>query len=124
MEKTGLTVDGVIDQLNKKSGMLGLSGFSNDFRDIESESKNGNERAQLALNVFVDRIQKYIGSYLAVLGGADAIIFTAGVGENSASFREYICSAFGYVGVELDPAKNVYGAKNVDITTADSKVKK
>lgn len=123
MEKTGLTVDGVIDQLNKKSGMLGLSGFSNDFRDIESESKNGNERAQLALNVFIDRIQKYIGSYLAVLGGADAIIFTAGVGENSASFREYICSAFGYVGVELDSAKNVYGAKNVDITTDDSKVK-
>lgn len=123
MEKTGLAADAVIDVLNKKSGMLGLSGFSNDFRDIETATKEGNERAHLALDAFVERIQKYIGSYLAVLNGADAIIFTAGVGENSASFRQYVCDAFGYVGLEIDPAKNVYGVRDADITTADSKVK-
>lgn len=123
MEKTGASVEQVIDQLNKKSGMLGLSGFSNDFRDIETEAKKGNERAQLALSVFVERIQKYIGSYLAVLGGADAIIFTAGVGENSASFREYICNGFEFVGLQLDPSLNTYKAKNMDISTPDSKIK-
>ena len=82
MEQTGKSVEEVLDVLNKQSGMLAISGFSSDLRDIEIEASKGNERAQLALDVFADRIHKYIGSYAARMGGVDAIIFTAGIGEN------------------------------------------
>ena len=87
MEKTGKTADEVLDVLNKKSGILALSGFSSDLRDIQVEADKGNERAELALNVFADRIHKYIGSYSAKMGGVDGIIFTAGIGENSQTIR-------------------------------------
>ena len=82
MKQTGKSVEEVLDILNKQSGMLAISGFSSDLRDIEIEASKGNERAQLALDVFADRIHKYIGSYAARMGGVDAIIFTAGIGEN------------------------------------------
>ncbi|MFI8494187.1 acetate kinase [Peribacillus butanolivorans] len=87
MEKTGKTADEVLDVLNKKSGILALSGFSSDLRDIQVEADKGNERAELALEVFADRIHKYIGSYTAKMGGVDGIIFTAGIGENSQTIR-------------------------------------
>lgn len=87
MEKTGKTADEVLDVLNKKSGILALSGFSSDLRDIQVEADKGNERAELALKVFADRIHKYIGSYSAKMGGVDGIIFTAGIGENSQTIR-------------------------------------
>ncbi len=90
MEQTGKTVEEVLDVLNKQSGMLAISGFSSDLRDIEIEASKGNARAQLALDVFADRIHKYIGSYAARMGGVDAIIFTAGIGENSDVIRKKV----------------------------------
>ena len=91
MEKENLNSEGINTILNKKSGVLGISGVSSDFRDIESAAKEGNERAQLALDEFTKRVKKYIGAYAAVMGGVDVIVFTAGLGENSASNRAEIC---------------------------------
>ena len=102
MKQTGDTADEVIDTLNKKSGMLAMSGFSSDLRDIEKEAANGNERAQLALDVFADRIHRYIGSYAARMGGVDAIIFTAGIGENSRLIREKVVGGLEFMGIYLD----------------------
>lgn len=106
MEKTGKSAEEVIDVFNKQSGMLALSGFSSDLRDIELEAEKGNERAELALSVFASRIHKYIGSYAARMYGVDAIIFTAGIGENSDVIRARVLNGLEFMGVYWDPSLN------------------
>lgn len=123
MEKTGQTVEEVLNTFNKKSGLLGISGFSNDYRDIEKGAAEGNERAKLALNVFTKNIQQYIGSYLALMNGADAIVFTAGVGENSATFRERILTGLEFMGLHLDRFANKNAKGEAIITFSNSPVK-
>lgn len=110
MEKTGQSVEEVVNVLNKKSGMLGLTGYSSDLRDIIAKEEEGDQRAKVALDVFVSRIHKYIGSYTARMKGVDAIIFTAGVGENSAIIRERVLEGLEYMGVYFDAKRNnVFG---------------
>ncbi len=123
MEKENLSVNEMNNLLNKKSGVLGISGISSDFRDIESSAKQGNERAQLALNKFNVRVKKYIAACAAVMGGVDAIVFTAGLGENSISARELICGGFEFMGMELDKEKNNVRGKETVVSTDSSKVK-
>ncbi|WP_062355101.1 acetate kinase [Bacillus kwashiorkori] len=106
MEKTGESAEEVIDTLNKKSGLLAISGFSSDLRDIQNEAEAGNERAELALEVFANRIHKYIGSYASRMNGVDAIIFTAGIGENSAIVREKVLHGLEFMGVYWDKDAN------------------
>ena len=106
MEKTNKTADEVLEGLNKRSGMLGLSGFSSDLRDIEQKAEEGNERAELSLAVFASHIHKYIGSYAARMYGVDAIIFTAGIGENSDTIRARVLNGLEFMGVYWDPALN------------------
>lgn len=106
MEKTGKTAEEVVEVLNKKSGLLALSGFSSDLRDITGAAEKGDERAELALEVFANRIHKYIGSYAAKMNGVDAIIFTAGIGENSAPIRAKILKGLEFMGVYWDPEAN------------------
>ncbi len=123
MEKTGKTADEVLDILNKKSGMLAVSGFSSDLRDIEIQSKQGNDRAQLALDIFSNRIHKYIGSYAARMNGVDAIIFTAGIGENSDVIRENVLKGLEFMGVYWDPALNKVRGQEAFINYPHSPVK-
>jgi len=118
----GMTPSQVLNMLNKKSGVMGLSGVSSDFRDLDNAAAEGNERAQLALDVFAYSVKKYIGSYAAALGGCDAIVFTAGLGENSPEMRAKIASGLEYMGIEIDAEKNAKRG-TVDITGANSKVK-
>lgn len=123
MEKTGQTVEEVLNVLNKKSGMLGLSGFSSDLRDIEQAEEEGNHRAEVALDVFVERIHKYIGSYAARMKGVDAIIFTAGIGENSALIRERVLEGLEFMGVYFDPKRNDIHGEEAFISFSHSPVK-
>ncbi|MBO9131193.1 acetate kinase [Bacillus sp. 165] len=123
MEKTGQSVEEVLDVLNKKSGMLGLSGFSSDLRDIEQAEEEGNERAKVSLEVFVSRIHKYIGSYAARMQGVDAIIFTAGIGENSTVIRERVLEGLEFMGVYWDPKRNQVRGKEAFINYPHSPVK-
>jgi len=124
IKDAGMTVDQVNDLMNKKSGVLGLSGLSSDFRDLENAAAEGNERAQLALDVYYYRVNQTVGAYAAILNGADAIVFTAGLGENSASCREAICERLSYMGVHIDKELNANArGKQMEISTADSKVK-
>jgi acetate kinase len=123
MEKTGKTAEEVLDILNKKSGMLGVSGFSSDLRDIIDAANEGNDRAQLALDVFADRIHKYIGSYAARMYGVDGIIFTAGIGENSDVIREKIMEGLEFMGVYFDPALNKTRGEEAFINYPHSPVK-
>lgn len=123
MEQTGKSVEEVLDVLNKQSGMLAMSGFSSDLRDIEIEASKGNERAQLALEVFADRIHKYIGSYAARMGGVDAIIFTAGIGENSDTIRAKVLEGLEFMGVYFDPDLNNMRGMEVYISHPYSPVK-
>ena len=108
--------------LNRESGLLGVSEKSSDMRDIHEAMRAGDAKAQLANDIFVDRIQKYIGQYLAILNGADAIIFTAGIGENSVTIRELVINGISWFGCNVDPEKNVRGAEGV-ISSPDAKVK-
>lgn len=108
--------------LNRESGLLGVSEKSSDMRDIHAAMRAGDAKAQLANDIFVDRVQKYIGQYLAVLNGADAIIFTAGIGENSVTIRRLVIEGISWFGCELDPEKNVFGNYG-DISMPDSKVR-
>ncbi|MZP29073.1 acetate/propionate family kinase [Heliobacterium undosum] len=117
MEKEGLTTGQINDLMNKKSGVLGVSGVSSDFRDLEEGAAKGNERCQMALDMFAYRVKKYIGAYAAVMNGVDAIVFTAGLGENSPSMRRSVCSGLGYLGVQLDEEKNK-GRGEADVSTA------
>ncbi|MCR6515133.1 acetate kinase [Clostridium sp. LY3-2] len=119
----GYKMEEVSDILNKKSGVLGISGVSSDFRDIEEAAENGNERAKLALDIFHYRIRAEIGALIANMGGVDAIIFTAGVGENSPETREECLKGFEFLGLELDKEKNKVRGKIAEITTEKSKVK-
>ncbi|MEK5147707.1 MULTISPECIES: acetate/propionate family kinase [Psychrobacillus] len=123
MEKTGKDAEGILDILNKKSGMLGVSGFSSDLRDIVTEATKGNDRAQLALDVFANRIHKYIGSYAARMNGVDAIIFTAGIGENSEVIREKVLKGLQFMGVYMDPDLNKINGKENFINYPHSPVK-
>ncbi len=123
MNKYSMTADECLNMLNKKSGVLALSGISSDFRDIENGAAEGNENCTLALDKFAYEIRKYIGSYAAALGGLDCLVFTAGVGENSASMRERICQNLEYLGVKLDAEKNQVRGKEALISADDSKVK-
>ncbi len=122
--KEGKDVNEVLNILNKKSGVLGMSGgVSSDFRDIEAAKKGGNHLAEVAMDAFVYRVAKYIGAYAAAMNGVDAIAFTAGVGENDKASRKAICSYLGYLGVKIDDAANDVRGKNAVISAADSKVK-
>ncbi len=122
MNKYGMTADECLNMLNKKSGVLALSGVSSDFRDIEEHATQGNEDCTLALEKFAYEIRKYIGSYAAALGGLDCLVFTAGVGENSATMRARICKNLEYLGVKIDPEKNNTRGKEAIISADDSKV--
>ena len=123
MNKYGYSVDEMLNILNKKSGVLGISGVSSDFRDLDNAAAEGNERAQLALDKFAYEVAKYVGSYAAAMNGVDMITFTAGVGENSASMRARICEYLGYLGVKLDPERNKLRGQEMEISAPDSKVK-
>ncbi len=122
-EKENLEQGVANDILNKKSGMLGISGVSSDFRDIEAAAEEGNERAMLALKVFAQRVKFYIGGYIAEMNGVDAIVFTAGVGENDMGMRDIICNEMGNLGIKLDLVKNKVRGKEMVISADDSKVK-
>lgn len=122
--KEGKDVNEVLDILNKQSGVLGMTkGISSDFRDIENAKADGNHLAEVALDAFVYRAAKYVGSYIAAMNGVDAIVFTAGVGENDKIGRKAICSHFEYMGVEIDDEANNVRSKKRIISTPDSKVK-
>lgn len=123
MNKYGYTADEMLNILNKKSGVLGISGVGSDFRDLEKAAKEGNKRAQLALDKFAYEVRKYIGSYAAAMGGVDIITFTAGVGENGPDMRESICKGLEFLGVHVDHEKNQVRGKETDISAADSTVK-
>ena len=123
MEKKGLGIKEVNNLMNKESGVLGISGISSDFRDIEGEAEKGNKRAQLALDKFYYTVKKYIGSYAAAMGGGDVVIFTAGLGENSAQAREEICKGLEFLGITVDTDKNNTRGKEVEISKENSKVK-
>ena len=123
MKKEGLNPDQMSDLMNKKSGFLGISGVSSDCRDLNEAAKNGNERAQLALDMFVYQIKKFIGGYAAAMGGVDAIVFTGGIGENDAEMREKICSGMEYLGLKVDhEACQNASRKEAAFQAADSKV--
>ena len=123
MNKYNMGIDEMLNILNKKSGVQGVSGVSSDFRDLENAHKEGNERAGLAVDMFNYGVKKLIGAYAAAMGGVDAIIFTAGVGENSASQRLAIASGLEFMGVKMDAEANNTRGKEAVISAADSKVK-
>jgi acetate kinase len=122
-DKEGLTANEVTNILNKKSGVLGISGVSSDFRDIEDAAHKGNERAQLALDIFALKVKSYIGAYLAELNGADAIVFTAGVGENGIDLRAAICKGLEGLGIVMDYEKNKVRGKEAILSADNSNVK-
>ncbi|MDU5961368.1 MAG: acetate kinase [Finegoldia magna] len=122
MNEKGYSADEMNQILNKKSGVLGVSGISSDFRDLEEEAEKGNDRAQLALDMFIERVKKYIGGYMAELGHVDAICFAGGIGENSSSMRKDILDTFEELGVKLDLEKNNTREEAL-ISADDSKVK-
>jgi acetate kinase len=123
MNKKNMTIDEVDELLNKKSGVLGISGVSNDFRDIEKAAEEGNERAQLALDKFYYIVKKYIASYTAAMGGIDVLVFTAGLGENSIEARKAICEDLEYLGIEIDDENNNVRGKEQLISKEGKKVK-
>lgn len=123
MKKENMTADEVNTYLNKESGVLGISGVSSDFRDIEGAAQEGNERSQLALDIFAYKVRKYIGAYTAIMGGVDVIVFTAGLGENSVSMRDHICNGLEFLGTRIDAQKNNVRGKEQEISADGSKVK-
>ncbi len=123
MKKLNLDADGINDVMNKKSGVFGMSGVSSDFRDIENAASEGNERAAIALETYYKRVKKYIGSYMAEMGGVDVIVFTAGLGENSIDAREEICGGLERLGISIDKVENKVRGKEKVISAADSAVK-
>ena len=122
MNKYNMDIDSMLNVLNKKSGVLGISGVSSDFRDLEAAAEEGNERAKLALDMFDYSVAKVVGSYAAAMNGVDAVIFTAGVGENAPTTRAGICSYLGYLGAELDEEANSKRGDDRLISKPDSKV--
>lgn len=123
-KKLGLSADELSDLLNKKSGMLGISGISSDMREVREAAENGNERAKLAISMYTYCIKKYVGAYAAAMGGCDIIVFTAGVGENQDIVRELVCTDMEYMGVEMDVEKNSkIRAEEAVLSMPESKVK-
>ena len=120
--KYNMSVDDCLTMLNKKSGVLAISGVSSDFRDLDDGAASGNEDCQLALDKFGYEVAKYVGAYAAALNGIDVLTFTAGVGENSPGVRADVCNYLGFMGVKLDPEKNKVRGKEMLISTPDSKV--
>ena len=120
--KYGYSVDECLNILNKKSGMLAVSGVSSDFRDLEDGAKNGNEECALARDKFAYEVAKYVGAYAAALNGIDVLTFTAGVGENDCNIRAAVCEYLGFMGVKIDPELNAKRGKEMMISTPDSKV--
>ena len=123
MQKKGLDNAGMDKYMNKECGVLGISGISSDFRDLEDAANKGDEKAQLALDMFCYQVKRYIGAYAAAMGGVDAIVFTAGVGENDIGTRAKVCKGLEFLGVELDAERNNVRGKVTEISKADSKVK-
>ena len=123
MKKEGLSADEMDNILNKKSGVLGLSGVSSDFRDIEEAAEAGNDRAEIALDVFAYKVAKRIGAYASAMNGVDAIVFTAGLGENSGATRRAICDYLGWMGVHIDSYNNSLRGKAIEISATDSRVR-
>lgn len=122
MKELNLSADEVNDLINKKSGVFGISGVSSDFRDIEKAAKEGNKRAELALKVFYYKVKKFIGSYAAVMGGLDCLVFTAGLGENSSATREAVCDNMEFLGIELDEKLNSIRGKAQKINKDGARV--
>ena len=122
MRATGLSLEEVLDTLANRSGLLGVGGAGNDLRDIEAAASDGNVRAKLALDVFVAAVRHYLGAYLVELGGADAIVFTGGIGENSTLIRERVCHELGWFGITLDPERNAGGDAERLVSGDDSRV--
>lgn len=123
VKSAGMSIDEVDTLMNKKSGVLGVSGVSSDFRDVLAEEAKGNKRAELALNVYTYRVKSVIGSYIAALNGVDCIVFTAGSGENSEPLRRRICDGLSNLGIVLDKERNNVMGKPAQISSDDSKVK-
>ncbi len=122
-KKENKTAEEVLRILNKESGVQGISGFTSDFRDIEEGIEKGNKRAKLAMDVFAHRVVRYVGAYIAQMNGVDAIVFTAGLGENDKTIREMVCSHLEFLGVKLDDAQNSKRGEDLIVSTDDSKVK-
>ena len=122
MDKEDLTLKGVSNLLNKKSGVLGISGVSSDFRDLQAASREGNDRARLALDIFCYGVKKFIGEYIAVMNGVDAIVFTAGVGENDSKIRKDILNNMDFLGIKIDDEKNQIRGQEIDISAAGATV--
>ena len=122
-KKEDMDITALMNMLNKKSGVQGMSGLSSDFRDLTAGAKEGNKRAQNAIEVFAYRVAKYVGSYVAAMNGVDAIAFTAGIGENVGIIRAKVCEYLGYLGIELNPEANEKRGEEIEISTADSKVR-
>ena len=122
-QKEGFSTADMQKLINKKSGVLGVSGVSSDMRDIENAVAAGNERAQLALDMYEYRITKYIGAYTAALGGVDVIVFTGGVGENQTGTREKICRQLEFLGIDFDAEKNKTRGEEIELTRQGSKVR-
>lgn len=123
MEKENMNAQQIDDYLNRRSGILGISGLSSDFRDLESAANHGDERSQLAIDIFAYKVKKYIGGYVAAMGGVDAIIFTAGLGENSPFMRDKICNGLEYLGTRIDPELNKLRGKQMEISIKRARVK-
>jgi acetate kinase len=123
MKKENMNVNDISNFLNKKSGVLGVSGVSSDFRDVQAAAEAGNDRASLALDIFCYRVKRFIGDYIGLMNGADAVIFTAGIGENNPLIREKVMSEMDFLGIKIDLEKNNVIGKEIDISAPDSKVK-
>lgn len=123
MKEKGQTADSIDDALNHASGLLGVSGVSGDYREVDEAADRGDDRARLALEIYAARVRSAIGAQAATLGGLDALVFAAGVGENSASLRSAVCEPLAFLGVRLDPSKNDAHPRDADIAAADSPVR-
>lgn len=123
MNKENLSTEAMDNIMNKKSGVLGISGVSSDFRDLDDAVAAGNKRAELALQIFTYQVKKYIGAYACAMGGLDAIVFTAGIGENNPDIRQRACSNLGFLGISIDLEKNKKRGIEIDISTEDAKVR-
>ncbi|TYQ18367.1 UNVERIFIED_CONTAM: acetate kinase [Acetivibrio alkalicellulosi] len=123
MEKEKMTVKDISDFLNKKSGVLGISGISSDFRDVQDAAEAGNDRAKLSLDIFCYKVKRFIGDYAAVMNGIDAVVFTAGIGENNDYVRTRVLKDMDFLGIKIDEEKNKIKGQELDISTPDSRVR-
>jgi acetate kinase len=122
LRETGQSLEEILDVLANRSGLEGLSGAGRDLRDIEAAAEAGDTQANLALEVFIASTRHYLGAYLVELGGADAVVFTGGIGENSVRIRTGVCRDLAWLGIELDPAANAGGESERRVSTPDSRI--